>query len=168
MRRLLSALAVTGCLMTSFPAVVLANQGFTLWSGIKRENQLPAHLQFGGNRYSTDRYVLKIPAKKMDLAVAQFAITYPNYYNGAFDPKAVDIRVKGKSVPLNEVKWNREARVIEIFPQEPVPAGNTVEIVLSNVQNPPFGGMYYFNCQILSPGDVPLLRYIGTWVLSIS
>lgn len=168
MRRVLSTLAVTGCLMTSFPAVVLAQQGFTLFSGVERNNQLPAHLQFGGNRYSTDRYVLKIPAKKMKLAIAQFAITYPNYYEGSFDEKNIEVRVKGKSLPLNEVKWNKEGRVIEIFPEEPVPAGNTVEVVLSNVQNPPFGGMYYFNCQILSPGDVPLLRYIGTWILSIS
>ncbi|NES99615.1 MAG: DUF2808 domain-containing protein [Sphaerospermopsis sp. SIO1G2] len=167
MRRLISALAVTGCLMTSFPSIVLANQGFTLWSGVKRENQLPAHMQFGGNRYSTDRYVLTIPAKKMKLAVAQFAITYPEYYDGTFDENKIEVRVKGKSLPLSEVKWNKAGNIIEIFPEEPVPAGNTVELVFSNVQNPPFGGMYYFNCQILSPGDLPLLRYLGSWVLSI-
>ncbi|MFM6244668.1 MAG: DUF2808 domain-containing protein, partial [Dolichospermum sp.] len=41
-------------------------------------------------------------------------------------------------------------------------------LVLSNVQNPSFGGVYYFNCRVLSPGDVPLLRYIGTWIISIN
>jgi hypothetical protein len=104
----------------------------------------------------------------MKLAVAQFAITYPNYYKGSFDPKAVEVRVKGKSVPLSEVKWNKEGRIIEIFPEEPVPAGSNVELVLSNVQNPAFGGMFYFNCQVLSPGDVPMLRYLGTWLISIN
>jgi hypothetical protein len=168
MRRLLSALAVTGCLLTSFPAVTLAQNGFTLFSGVKRENQLPFRLDFGGQRYATDRYVLKLPAQKMKLAVAQFAITYPKYYQGTFDPKKVEVRVKGKSVPLSEVKWNKEGRVIEIFPEEPVPAGSNVDLVLSNVQNPPFGGMFYFNCQVLSPGDLPLLRYLGSWIIGIN
>jgi hypothetical protein len=168
MRRLLSALAVTGCLLTSFPAVTVAQNGFTLFSGVKQENQLPYRLDFGGQRYSTDRYILKLPAQKVKLAIAQFAITYPKYYKGSFDPKRVEVRVKGKSVPLSEVKWNKEGRIIEIFPEEPVPAGSQVDLVLSNVQNPPFGGMFYFNCQVLHPGDVPMLRYLGTWLIGIN
>jgi hypothetical protein len=142
--------------------------GLTLFSGVKGENQLPFRLDFGGQTSSTDRYILRIPAKKMKLAVAQFAITYPNYYEGTFDPKDVEVKVKGKKVPLSEVKWDKEGRVIQIFPQEPVPAGDRVELILSNVQNPSFGGVYYFNCQVLSPGDIPLLRYLGTWIISIT
>ncbi|MBW4645467.1 MAG: DUF2808 domain-containing protein [Goleter apudmare HA4340-LM2] len=170
MRRLLSTLAVTSCLLTGFQTITWAQSlpGFTLFSGIKSENQLPFRLDFGGQTHSTDRYILKIPAKKMQLAVAQFAITYPNYYKGTFNPKKVEVRVKNKAVPLSEVKWNQESGLIEIFPEEPVPAGGSVDLVLSDVQNPSFGGVYYFNCQILSPGDVPLLRYVGTWILSIS
>lgn len=169
MRRLLSTLAVTGCLLTSLPAITWAQSlpGLTLFSGVKAENQLPYFLDFGGQSNSWDRYRLRIPAQKVKLAIAQIAITYPNYYKGTFDPKKIEIRVKDKKVPLAEVKWNKEGRVIEIFPQEPVPAGSKVEVVLSNVRNPSFGGVYYFNCQILSPGDVPLLRYLGSWVLSI-
>ncbi|MHC5728221.1 MAG: DUF2808 domain-containing protein, partial [Nostoc sp.] len=82
--------------------------------------------------------------------------------------KEIEVRVRGKAVPLSEVKWDKEAKLINIYPQEPVPAGSPVELVLSNVQNPAFGGVYYFNCQVLSPGDVPLLRYMGTWILSIN
>jgi hypothetical protein len=170
MKRLLSALAVTSCLLTGLPAMTLAQSlpGLTLFSGVKGENQLPFRLDFGGQTSSTDRYILRIPAKKMKLAVAQFAITYPNYYEGTFDPKDVEVKVKGKKIPLSEVKWDKEGRVIQIFPQEPVPAGDRVELILSNVQNPSFGGVYYFNCQVLSPGDIPLLRYLGTWIISIT
>ncbi|WP_341525742.1 DUF2808 domain-containing protein [Nostoc sp. UHCC 0302] len=168
--RLLSALAVTSCVLTGFPVITWAQSlpGFTLFSGIKSDNQLPFRLDFGGQTNSTDRYILRIPEKKMKLAVAQFAITYPDYYKGRFDPKQIEVRVKGKKVALSEVKWDKEGKLINIFPQEPVPAGSKVEVVLSNVRNPAFGGVYYFNCQILSPGDVPLLRYLGTWILSIS
>ncbi|AFZ58252.1 DUF2808 domain-containing protein [Anabaena cylindrica FACHB-243] len=170
MRRVLSALAVTGCLLTSLPAMTWAQSlpGLTLFSGVKRENQLPFRLDFGGQTNAWDRYILRLPAEKMKLAVAQFAITYPKYYKGSFDTKKVEVIVKGKSLPLSEVKWDKEGRVLEIFPVEPVPAGSNVELVLNNVQNPTFGGIYYFNCQVLSPGDVPLLRYLGSWIISIS
>ncbi|MEA5618173.1 DUF2808 domain-containing protein [Cronbergia sp. UHCC 0137] len=169
MRRLLSAFAVTGFLLTGLPSITWAQgQGFTLFSGVRGEDQLPFRFDFGGQTNSTERYRLEIPAKKMKLAVAQFAITYPNYYKGIFDPQDIEVRIKGKKVALSEVKWDKEGKIIQIFPQEPVPAGSKVELVLSNVQNPPNGGMYYFHCQVLSPGDVPLLRYLGTWILSIS
>ncbi len=169
--RLLSALAVTSCLLAGLQTATLAQNGlpgFTLFSGVKSENQLPFRLDFGGQTNSRDRYNLRIPAEKMKLAVAQFAITYPDYYKGTFNPKKIEVRVKGKAVPLSEVKWDKEGRVVEIFPQEPVPAGTKVELVFSDVQNPAFGGVYYFNCQVLSPGDVPLLRRLGTWILTIS
>jgi len=170
MRRIFSTLAVIGCLLTAIPATTLAQggQGLTIFSGVKRENELPFRLDFGGQTNGTDRYILRIPAQKMKLAVAQFAITYPNYYEGTFDTKDVQIKVKNKKVEVSEVKWDKEGRVLEIFPKEPVPAGSKVELVLSNVQNPSFGGTYYFNCQVLSPGDVPLLRYLGSWIITIS
>lgn len=170
MKRLLSALAVTSCVIAALPTITSAQSlpGLTLFSGVKSENQLPFRLDFGGQSNGWDRYRLRIPPDKMKLAAAQFAITYPNYYKGVFDTKSIEIEVKGKKIPVSEVKWDREARLLEIFPEEPVPAGSRVELVLSNVRNPSFGGTFYFNCQILSPGDVPLLRYLGTWIVSIN
>ncbi len=168
-KRLFGALAATGCILTSFSASSSAqhNSGFTLWSGVARENQLNYHLDFGGQRDGWDRYRLKIPAKKMELGVAQFAISYPDYYDGKFDPKKIEVVVKGKSVPISEVNWDKENQLIQIYLEEPITAGNSVELVFSNVKNPPVGGIYYFTCQILTPGDVPLPRYLGTWILSI-
>lgn len=168
-RRTLSALAVTSCLLTGTSSIVWADSlpGFTLFGGPPRESQLPFRLDFGGRINVWDRYRLKIPRKKMNLAVSQFAISYPDYYKGRFDTKDVEVRVKGKSVKLDEVTWDKENRTIQIFPREPVPAGNEVELILSNVRNPSSGGMFYFNCSIMTPGDVPLMRYIGTWLLSI-
>lgn len=170
MRRIISAVAVSSCLLTGLPAMTLAQSlpGFTIFSGVKRENQLPFRLDFGGQANGWDRYRLRIPAKRLKLAVAQFAISYPQNYKGKFDTEDIEVRVKGEKVPLQEVTWNKENRVVEIYPEQPIPAGSRIELVLSNVKNPAFGGMYYFNCQIQTPGDVPLLRYVGTWILSIS
>jgi hypothetical protein len=169
-RSAFSTLAIAGCLLGAIPAVTLAQSlpGLTIFSGVKPEYRLGYRLDFGGHTNAWDRYRLRVPAKKMKLAVAQFSITYPNYYKGKFDPKDMEIRVKGKKVPLQEVNWNKENRVIELIPQEPIPANSAVELVFSNVKNPSSPGIFYFNCQILSPGDVPLLRYLGTWELSVS
>jgi hypothetical protein len=170
MRRLLATLAVSSCLLTGFPVVSLAQglPGLTIFSGVKRENQLPFKLDFGGQSNGWDRYRLRIPAKKLNLAVAQFSISYPDYYKGKFDKDKIEVRIKDKKVPLQEVIWDKENRKVEIYPQEPVPAGSRVELVFSNVKNPNTGGTFYFNCQILSPGDVPMLRYLGTWIVSIT
>jgi Protein of unknown function (DUF2808) len=183
-RRILSTLAVTGCLATLLPAVSWAQglPGLTIFGGLERANNLNYRLDYGTTQHPSDRYRLRVPAKKMSFAASQFSIDYPDYYRGEFDveldpekdpddqPIEVRVRENGKyvSVPLDEVIWDQENRVIEIYPAEPVPAGNQVEIVFSNVHNPRNGGMYYFNCRVLSPGDTPLLRYVGTWVLSIS
>ncbi|PAX49832.1 DUF2808 domain-containing protein [Brunnivagina elsteri] len=164
---LLSALAVTGCLLTGFSGVSLAQSGINLWSGVKSENQLIHRFDFGGQANGWDRLRLRVPNKKLKTAVAQFVVSYPEYYNGSFDPKKIEVRVKGKSVPLQEAKWDKDSHAITIFPQEAIPAGNNVEIVLSNMRTPPFGGMYYFNLATQSPGDVPLSRYVGTYIVNI-
>ena len=168
-RRLFGAVAITSCILStiSVKSWAQSNPGFTLWSGVARENQLNYYLDYGGQPNAWDRYRLKIPAKKMDLGVAQFAISYPDYFKGKFDPKKVEVRAKGKKVPISEVNWDKENHVIQIELAEPIPAGSSVELVFSNVKNPSFGGMYYFECRALSPGDVPLPRYLGTWILSI-
>ncbi|AHJ29412.1 DUF2808 domain-containing protein [Nodularia spumigena CS-584] len=168
--RLLSALAVTSSMLAGFSVMNAAqsSEGLILFGGVKSENRLSYTFDFGGEPNTIDRGRFRIPAKKMNLAAAQFAVSYPDYYEGTFNPKKIEVKVGGKKVPLTEVKWNKEARLLEIFPEEPVPAGKEVELVISDMRTPRFGGMYHFNCQILAPGDVPLLRYVGTWLLSIS
>lgn len=168
MRRLFSALLVTGMVLSGIPKVVLAQglPGMVLFSGPDKTNLLNYFLE-SGKAGKFDRYKLRLPANKLNLAIAQVSISYPDYYKGIIDPEKVEIRIKDKAIPLEEVIWDEENYVLEIYPQEPIPAGTAVEIVLSNVKNPTFGGMYHFNANIRTPGDVPMLRYVGTWLLTI-
>ena len=169
LRRSLSALAIASCLVTGVPAISLANglPGLTIFGGPGREHRLPFRLDFGGQPDQWDRYRLRIPASKLKLAAAQFSVSYPDRFNGKFDPEKIQVRIKGEPIPLQEVLWDQENNLIEIYPETPVPAGTKVELVFSNVINPTFG-IYYFKCLILTPGDIPLPRYIGTWDLSIN
>ena len=106
--------------------------------------------------------------KKMTRGASEFKIKYPDYYTGKFDPERIEVRLKkGKSIPLKEVIWDQESYQVIIVPEEPIEAGRKVEIVFSNVKNPHFGGTFYFHCQILPAGDVPVPLYLGSWILSI-
>lgn len=166
---LFSGLAVVSCLMTGLPTASLAQglPGLTIFSGVDRENQLGYRLDFGGEISRPDRYRLRIPARKMTLAVSEFIVSYPDTYTGEFNPKKVELKVDGEEIELESVNWDQENRVIEVYPKESVAAGTRVEIILSDVQNPRRIGTHYFNALVRSQGDVPLNRYLGTWILSI-
>lgn len=165
----LSALALAGCLLTgvSLPIQAQGLPGLTIFSGVERDNQLAYRLDYFGRLGARDRYRLRIPRRKMDAAVSELFVTYPATYTGEFDPDEVELKVNGDKVDLNEVVWDEENRTIEIYPTEPVPANTRVEIVLSRVQNPNRVGTHYFNALVISPGEVPIRRYVGTWILSI-
>jgi hypothetical protein len=169
LHRFLSILVITSCLVTGLSAGVRSQSlpGLVIFSGIDRANQLGYVLEFGGRTSEIDRYRLRIPANKLGLATNQFAVTYPASYQGSFDPKAVEVRAGDESVPLDEVNWDQENRVINIYPVTPVPAHSRVEIVLSDVRNPSNGGTHYFNAMVRSPGDLPTLSYVGTWIIGI-
>jgi len=167
--KLLPIFALSSCFVTVVPIVTKADSlpGFTLFSGVDPSNQLSYRLD-SGNRNTTDRYRLKIPGSKINrLGAAQIQITYPDYYKGKFDDKAVEVFVGDKSIPVQAVQWNPAAQTLEINLAQRIKTKNDIEVVLNNVQNPDGGGMYYFTCQVKSSAEFPLARYVGTWILNI-
>lgn len=170
LKHLLTSLAITSCLLTGVAnhSFAQGSSGLTLFSGVERENILRYYLDFGGNSYGWDRYRLRISPKQMLTSVAKFYVRYPDYYDGKFDDKKMEVRIgkKKTSVPLKEVIWDQENHVIELTLEKPVDAGEKVEIVLSNVKNPDMG-TFYFNCEVLPPDDTGVRYYLGTWIVSI-
>ena len=168
MGRLFSAIAVTGCLLAGIQTITLAQSlsGLTLFGNVERQNQLNYRLDYG-RPDMWDRYQLRIPASKMPLGVSQIKIDYPDYYNGKFDQKQIEVRLKStnKTLPLQAANWDREKRQITIDLKEPLEQGRDLEVVLNNVKNPD-SGFYYFNCSIISPRDIPVPKYTGTWLLT--
>jgi Protein of unknown function (DUF2808) len=180
LRRISSSLCVASCLLTGVPAVTLAqtNPGLTFtWggSGPSGKQQLGYVMEYGTPGHPQDRYRLKLGRQKT--AIDSIRISYPEYYDGEFTEKSITLQEspknkfigfgRTKKIPLSSVKVDKDTRLIEIVPETPLEAGKSAEVVLSDVQNPRSGGMYYFNCFISVPGDVPLKRYLGTWVMSI-
>jgi hypothetical protein len=171
-RNLLVTLAATSSLFLGVAPIVQAQSGLTIFSGVDdRDDILDYHLDFGGTPGAIERYRLRIPAKKLESAVAQLQINYPDYYEGEFDTDDIEVLYGedyDESAEISEIIWDQENYLIQIYLQEPIPADNKIEIKMSNVRNPRFGGTFYFHAQVLGPGDVPLPSYVGTWILGIN
>jgi hypothetical protein len=168
-RKLLPILALTSCSIAFIPVAVRADSlpGFTLFSGVEPSDRLSYRLD-SGNRNTTDRYTLNIPGSKIHrLGAAQIQITYPDYYKGKFDDKAVEVFVGDKLIPVQAVLWDRENQTLQIDLAQRIRTKGEIKVVLNNVQNPDGGGMYYFACNVKSSAEFPLSRYVGTWILSI-
>lgn len=167
-KRLLPVLILSGGLIASLPLFTWAggNPGLTIFSGVERNDILDYFLQFGGTPEAMDRYKLYIPAKKLPQGATSIFISYPDYFDGNFDTKKIQVRVKGEPIPLKEVYWDKESRFLEINLDKPLPPNTKAEVVLSNVKNPTLG-TYYFICDVMASGDIPVRLYVGTWIVSI-
>jgi hypothetical protein len=160
---------ITGCLAIGMAAIPSGNasaqNGVTIFSGVERNQELSYSTDFGAHPGQTDRYYLKLNKLKMKQAVAKFVLVFPDNFDGRVDPKKVEITVGDKNVEVGEVNWDKDNGRLEIYPKEAIPAKKDVKLVLSNVTNPS-GGMYYVNCLVQVPGDVPIYRELGTWIMS--
>ncbi|MBD1911135.1 MULTISPECIES: DUF2808 domain-containing protein [unclassified Leptolyngbya] len=167
--RTVSALAIAVGLLASTGTALFAQSlpGLVIFSGVDRDNILGYRLDFEGVPRRRDRYRLRISGTKLPTAVSQLTITYPENYDGSFDTEDIELRVEGQEVPVSEVRWSEEIREVSIYPVDSIPANSRVEVVMSNVRNPRRAGMYYFNALILPTGDIPLRRYVGTWIIGI-
>ena len=166
-KRFFTTLAISGCIVSSIPLISYAQGGLTIFGGIERENILNYRLDYYGRRKGRDRYRLRISGKKLIRGAARFFIKYPDYFDGKFDVDKVEVRVDKESLPIREVFWDKESQVIEIDLEEPLRESKKVELVFSNVKNPDMG-TYYFHCDVLPAGDLPIREYVGTWIISIS
>jgi len=168
-RFFLAGLGLSACLLTVAPITVTAqsNLGLTIFSGVERETLLDYYLDFGGHPNGIDRYRLRIPGNKLTEGAARFIIKYPDYFKGKFDIDSVEVRVEDESLPIRDVIWDKENYLLEIDLENALTEAKKVEIVLSNVKNPRYGGTFYFNCDVVAAGEIPIRLYVGTWIISI-
>jgi hypothetical protein len=151
------------------------------WDNTKGFKELPYFLDRGIVNQQ-DRYMLMIRAKDLDTAAMQVTVTYPDHFTqmGArFQDTSVHLaycdRIGSvlsrsrcnKRIPMADVVVDRENGRIDFFPETPIPAGSNVAVIIDQVFNPRNQGMFQFNVSTISPGDLPLAKYVGSWVVSI-
>ena len=137
--------------------------------GDREVDILNYYLDFGGTADGRDRYRLRIPKKKLENGATQFVISYPDYFDGKFDPDKIEVRLDGdkkRSLPLKNVVWDEENHFVQINLAEPLREPKKVELVFSNVRNPNVG-TYYFYARVVPAVNAPVPETVGAWVLSI-
>ncbi|MEE3716435.1 DUF2808 domain-containing protein [Tumidithrix elongata RA019] len=174
--KVLHKLAASSCLVAGISLVgsvlpqtsfAQTNAGFILWGNTK-DNALDYCLDQGSaDRY--DRYYLEVKSQKFK--VSEVILTYPEHYTGVFDQSGIELRLSsdcrsGKSIPLESATWDKENRRIVVVPKEAVPANTPMRLVLSNVRNPYFGGMFQLDARVMR-ADVPVPVYVGSWIIGI-
>lgn len=172
MKQLFSSLVLAAGVLAIAPplqswAQSNSNPGLTIFSGVKRENILDYHLDFGGQAGEWDRYRLRISPNKLPFSVTQFHVSYPDYYKGKFDTDKIEVRIDGEPLPVSDISWNKEEHLVSISLEEPIDPEQEIALVFSNVKNPRFGGTFYFNAQVDVANDVAIRRYVGTWIIDI-
>ena len=161
-------IAASTLLASASPLLAQALPGLVLFGGVSQENQLGYRLDFNGVPRRRDRYRLRIDRRDLAVGVSQITVMYPDYFDGSFDLEDIEVEVEGEEVVLESVDWDEQNYELRFNPVEPIPANSSVEIIMSNVRNPRDSGFYYFHAVALPTEDVPIRRYIGTWVIGIS
>jgi len=98
MRRLLSALAVTSCLLTGLPTVSSAQGLPGLHCLAVSEQPAAFRLDFGGQSNGWDRYRLRIPAEA-EIGSSQFTITYRTITKAILTPTRLRCALKISAAP---------------------------------------------------------------------
>jgi hypothetical protein len=148
--------------------------GFTIFGGINPEYRLGYFID-NNFPYSSDaRYYLEISGQKIERDTISLEIDYPTEFTelqGRFDENDIELRTGkfrgGEVIPTAAITWYEDEARIEIIPEEPIPEGTSVVVVLSSVTNPRRYGYHYFNLRMMYQGSV-INQYVGTWPLEVA
>lgn len=67
------------------------------------------------------------------------------------------------------INYDQLDQLDKTYLREALQRGDALEVVFSNVRNPRFGGMFYFNGSFMpANNEIPLYLKIGTWIVSVN
>lgn len=169
--------AIAGSAIVSQSPTAIAqttSDGFTLFGGVEAQYRLGYLIDNNERRSTRARYYLEVAGRKMPREVLELEIAYPEEFEengGYFTAASFEIRDGngrgGGSIPIDEVILNTTSNVIEIYPEEPIPANQSFVIVIHDVRNPNRYGKHYFNLRALFNGGVDR-EFVGIWPLDVA
>ena len=121
-------------------------------------------------------YYLILKPKDRKTAFMKLSIGIPKSFDAEIKPNYVQLcymkeggmlgRTRCQSTIPAKIEVAPENTAIDIYPDTPVPVGQTVGVYI-NLFNPFNAGMYQFNALAQAPGDVPVSGYLGSWLIQI-
>lgn len=127
-------------------------------------------------RMKRAEYYLILKPKDRKTAMLKLSVKLPDYWNADLNPKLMKLcrmsdggmmsRTRCTETIPAVIEVSPNGKVIEVFPNTPVPDNKTVGLYMI-VFNPFNAGMYQFNAFIQPPGDIPVSSYVGSWLIQI-
>lgn len=121
-------------------------------------------------------YYLILKPKDRKTAFIKLSVGIPKSFDVEINPKYVELcymkeggmlgRTKCQTSIPAKVEVSPDNTAIDIYPDTPVPVGQTVGVYI-NLFNPFNAGMYQFNALAQAPGDVPVSGYLGSWLIQV-
>ncbi len=135
------------------------------------------YYQSSQDKRDRSTYYLVLKPRNRQTAILKLSISVPEHFNSTIKTKKLslcEVQVGGmteKTKCLKEVpavfEVNEDMTKIEVFPNQPIPVNKKGYAVVMKVFNPTRSGMFQFNATSLSPGDLPVSRYLGSWSIDI-
>ncbi|NER82813.1 MAG: DUF2808 domain-containing protein [Leptolyngbya sp. SIO1D8] len=171
---LFGALAVSGLAIAGGTAIAQTTEGLTIFGGIDPEYRLSYFIDHNSRRSTRSRYYLRIAGGKVPREVLELQITYPEAFEengGHFTNANIELREGtgrgGATIAVDEIVFNSDENIIEIYPDEPIPANKSFVVVISEVRNPNRYGNHFFVLDVLYQGGV-LRDFVGIWPLEVA
>ncbi len=133
-------------------------------------------VQTSDRRRERAEYFFMIRPKDRKTAILKLSIEIPKHFNAKIRPNKLKLckmkkggmlaRSRCEEVIPAVFEVSENQRVIEVFPETPIPTEDTYAVSMT-IFNPSQGGMFNFNALAQAPGDVPVAGYLGTWNFSI-
>ncbi len=173
-RGILGLCVASGVAIAVPSAIAQTTEGLTIFGGIDAQYRLGYSIDNNQRRSSRARYYLRVAGRKIPRDVLELQITYPEAFEengGHLNNVRVELREGqgrgGSTIPVDEIIVDTEARVIEIYPSEAIPANSNFVVVLHDVRNPNRYGNHFFVLDALFQGG-PVRDFVGIWPLEVA
>ncbi len=172
---ILGMLAIAGLATVGGAAIAQTTDGFTIFGGVDSEFRLSYFIDNNERRSPDARYYLRVAGRKLiSRDILEIQVSYPEKFEengGYFTNATIELRDGtgrgGADIPIDEIIVNTDDNIIEIYPEEPIPANSSFVIVASDVRNPNRYGNHYFVLDVLYQGGL-LREFVGIWPIEAS
>ena len=136
------------------------------------------YFQSDSGKRERSTYYLVMKPRNRKTGILKLTINFPEHFDSKIRPRKLSlcrIQMGGmlektqctEKIPaVFEVSRDKKT-TIEVFPNQPIPVDKNGYAVVMKIFNPSKSGMSQINAFSLSPGDMPISRYIGSWNVDI-
>ena len=135
------------------------------------------YYQSSNEKLDRATYYLMLRPKDREADILELNITIPDHFNASIKPENLSLcrmqlggyfsRSRCKDTIPATFKVSEAGMDIELLPRQPISAKGTYAVVMK-IFNPDYGGMFQFNALARLTGELPLLVYVGSWIIDIN